>query len=615
MILIFCFNFFYSFHVFILVKQQMESLQQTFILENLNSDSENEKLNKKQKIYNPSEISSRISMILSQAYPTGSDMRAVFYLIDTLFLSNSSKKIREKGLYSLTKNMKDCVKKMEHLPVKSKEGFIYITHFFSSNIQVVIKVPQTSKGIESKVREYFIGIKAINNLRYITPSFVYTLGAFLCPKPSKTDEISCDGSCKNTAFVFYEKILGESVQTLLKNDRLDFTQFLVLLFQLLLGLEVAQREVRFTHFDMHTDNVMVRVGTGDSTSIIQLDMVTYIINQPEFIPVVIDFGASTAYIDGKYIGSYDYISHGMLNFMIPGHDMYKFLVYCARKTENRKLKDSIMSIFKFYGDDDPYRIKENKEKGIESATSTYCRDLTFSRAANRTPLMLIEWLLKEKKYKDILKSKVIVKERKNYIPIQYSKLIKYFEDIFRCTRLNDERDNPDNAVKMVNKCIMSNSSYIMALYGIKILEKYNECLESKKLKSKIDALRGMIVKSKDELIKADMVILKKVFTIETPRQEDLDFCIEKVLKLTIRHHKAKEKESAVKNLNQILLYQDSLIPYLQFYFTILELDQIDILTEWVVKFKSSDIFRFHLKNVSQNEQAIRWGQSLMASIM
>jgi hypothetical protein len=591
----------------------MESLQRTFILENLNSDSENEKLNKKQKKYDLTEISSRINMILNQAYPTGSDMRAVFYLIDTLFLSNSNKKVREKGLYSLTKNMKDCVKKMEYLPVKSKEGFIYITHFFESNIQVIIKVPQTSNGIESKVREYFIGIKAINNLRYITPSFVYTLGAFLCPKPSKTGEISFNDSCKNTAFVFYEKILGDSVQTLLKNDRLNFNQFLVLFFQLLLALEVAQREVRFTHFDLHTDNVMVRVGTGDSTSITQLDMSTYIINQPEFIPVIIDFGATTAYINGKYIGSYDYISHGMLNFMIPGHDMYKFMVYCARKTENRELKDSIIKMFEFYGDDDPYRIFENKENGIETAIKYYCKDLTFSKAANRTPLMLIKWLLK--KYSDKLKSKVIVKKRKNYIPIQCSKLTKDFEDIFSCARLNDGKDNPNNAVKIVNKCIMSKSSYVMPLYGVKILEKYNECLESKKLKSKIDELRDIILKLKDDLINADKLILKKVFTIKTPSQEDLDLCIEDVLKLTIRHLNAKEKETAVKNLETILIYQDTLKPYLQFYFIILELDLIDILSEWVAKFKSSDIFRFHLKNLSQNERAIRWGQSLMASII
>jgi hypothetical protein len=299
--------------------------------------------------------------------------------------------------------------------------------------------------------------------------------------------------------------------------------------------------------------------------------------------------------------------------MIPGHDMYKFLIYCARKTENKELKKSIIKIFDFYGDDDPYRIKDNKDNGIESAIKNYCRDLTFSRAANRTPLMMIEWLLKM--YEDDLQSKVIVKERKNYIPIQYSKLIKYFEDIFRYTRLNDGRDNPNNAVKMVNECITSKSGYTMALYGIKILEKYNECLESKKLKSKIDALRGMILKSKDDLIKADMVILKKVFTIKTPKQDDLDFCIKKVLELTITHNKAEEKESAVKNLEHILIYQDTLQPYLQFYFIILELNSIDIISEWVTKFKSSDIFRFYRKNVSQNERAIRWGQSLMASII
>jgi hypothetical protein len=227
--------------------------------------------------------------------------------------------------------------------------------------------------------------------------------------------------------------------------------------------------------------------------------------------------------------------------------------------------------------------------------------------------MLIEWLLK--KYPQELKSKVIVKKRKSYIPIQCSKIIKEFEDIFSWTRINDGKDNPNDAIKMVNKCIMSKSSYIMAMYGVKILEKYNECLECKKLKAKIDTLRGMILTSKDILINSDMVILKKVFTIQTPKQEDLDLCIEKVLKLTIRHLKPKEKESAVKNLHQILIYQDILKPYLQFYFTILELDSVDILTEWVDKFKSSHIYRFHLKNVLQNERAIRWGQSLMASII
>ena len=56
---------------------------------------------------------------------------------------------------------------MEQLQVKSKEGFIYITDFFSSDIQVVIKIPQNSNSFNSKVREYFIGIRSLNNLRYL----------------------------------------------------------------------------------------------------------------------------------------------------------------------------------------------------------------------------------------------------------------------------------------------------------------------------------------------------------------------------------------------------------------------------------------------------------------
>ena len=234
---------------------------------------------------------------------------------------------------------------MEKIDVKSKEGFIYITDFFTSNIQVIIKIPQNSNNFDSKVREYFIGIKSLNNLRNITPTFVYTLGAFSCPKPSKNGKIS--SANKNTAYVLYEKIPGQSFHTLLKNDQLNFKEWLILFFQLLLGLEIAQRRTRFTHFDMHTDNVMVRTDGLYSYSI-PLDMKTYSINNPKSVPVIIDFGAATTYVDGKYIGSYDYIKHGMLNFMIPGHDMYKFMIYCIRKTINKKLKEELILLFNFY---------------------------------------------------------------------------------------------------------------------------------------------------------------------------------------------------------------------------------------------------------------------------
>ena len=590
----------------------MESVQETFILEKLNNYNTCELLDNKTEIYNLNEISSNLSMILNKESVSGYDMKAVFYLFDVLFLSRSKTKIREKGLYNLSKTIKKCVKKMEQIEVKSKEGLIYITHFFSPDIQVVIKIPQNSNGIESKMREYFIGIESVNRLRYIIPTFVYTLGAFLCHKPSKTGKFKSAKSNKNTAFVLYEKIPGDSVHTLLKNENMNFKEFLILLFQLLLGLEVAQREVRFTHFDLHTENIMVRVKGVDSYSV-PLDMKTYSINNPESIPVVIDFGASTTYIDGKTIGSYDYIKHGMLNFMVPGHDMYKFIVYCARKSVNKELKDNIISLFRFYGSDDPYSIIETRDEGIDKASSMYCKDSTFSGVANYTPLMLMEWIWKE--FSDELSPTISVTDRKHYLSVQYSNIIKDYEDIFTYKKSDSEKSTSDEAIFLVKESLTTIPSYVMSKYNINILKKYNSVLCCKKLEYEIDSLNKLLKNSTGRLINYDMNMLEKVFDIKTPLQKDLDDCLEELFKIKIRYPNALDKQNTVKKLENILLYQDNLNEYMQFYFTILELGLSDKFDSWLKEFTCSSIYLFHVINVTQIERAIRWGQTLMSSII
>ena len=67
---------------------------------------------------------------------------------------------------------------MKKLNVKSSEGIVYISDILSENIQVIIKVPQEDTGFDDLIREYFIGIAALNRLRYFIPNFMYTLGSF-----------------------------------------------------------------------------------------------------------------------------------------------------------------------------------------------------------------------------------------------------------------------------------------------------------------------------------------------------------------------------------------------------------------------------------------------------
>jgi len=582
----------------------MESSQEKFILEQLNSYQVceiTEKYTDRLK-----EVSTTAVLnILNKKFVSGSDMKAVLCFFDTLLLATTkTRNKREKGLYNLTKHINQCITKMDKLPVKSVEGFIYITDILSEDIQVVIKVPRSSHGFNSMVREYFIGINALNKLRYLIPSFVYTLGAFLCPKPTKTGEI-CVGRSKKTAFVLYEKIPGDSVDKLLQSKELSFNQWLLVFIQLLLGLEVAQREVRFTHFDLHAGNVMVRRKDNFSYTV-PLDNTMYYVNDPEIIPVIIDFGMVSAYINDRYVGSYDHANYGMLNFMVPGYDMYKFMVYSASYANDQDVKTQIMNLFRFYGADDPYSIYAKRKNGLYDAASVYCRNASFSPVATYTPLMMVKWLWKE--YRTVLQSSINVSERMQYLPVRYSSTIKQYDGIFNYSAKGRER-----AIAMAEECINIRPSYIITTYNANVLEKYNEGLQSPELESRIRAIK-MHLNESQNLLDVDMAMLEKVFDISIPDQAELTKVVDHILSITIRHANASKKRNAVKDLN-ILVYQEKLIPYLQFYFTILELNLEDKFSDWIQRFRDSDIFVFYLKNINQNERAIRWGQTLLASVI
>ena len=141
----------------------MERSQEAFILKELNSyqlcEIKDKYTDNLKKISTPT-----VSNILNQKFVSGSDMNAVLCLFDTRLLSTTNR--REKGLYNLSKDIQKWIIKTQQLGVKSVEGFVYMTDIFSKDIQVVIKTPQKDDGFNSMIREYFIGIKSINKLRY-----------------------------------------------------------------------------------------------------------------------------------------------------------------------------------------------------------------------------------------------------------------------------------------------------------------------------------------------------------------------------------------------------------------------------------------------------------------
>jgi len=530
-----------------------------------------------------------IGKILTSLNTTGSDMKAILCLFDTLLLSNGDSMVSTK--------IQKWVTNMHKLPINSVEGYVYITDIFSHDAQVVVKAPRYIDGYASLIREYFIGLRALNKLRYTIPTIVYTLGLFKCNSPSSNGKINTEEMCSNssTPFVIYEKIPGDSVKHLLESNEITWETWLICFAQILLSLELAQRECNFTHFDLHTGNVMLR-NDEDVKYTLPLDGTTYTISGTKTLPVIIDFGMSTAEVDGVTVGSHDFPMYGMMPYMVQGYDMYKFLIYSSTNAKYTSLGPKIIDIFRFYWTDDPYKIYTKKLPALNNVTNEYCAKASYSAVATYTPLRLFQWLYTE--YNSILSPYIAIAPRASYIPLQYSSTIQLYDDLF-----HHHQTGRTKAIALAESCVNIIPSYIISHYNIMVLTNYNKSLQSPIIDARIHSLQQALDSSKDIYIALDMARLDKVSKIILPTQKNILKITSKVLKITIKNA-AKFDKKMQQELTDVTKYQKELEVYLQFYYTIKELKQEVVFASWIVTF--NPILKFYMDNVDNVTQALRW---------
>ena len=638
----------------------MEKHQEIFIKASLDT------YNKTHKNTDISVISTKtIRDILTKKYLTAADMKAVSYLFNTLILRGPPKGSNKTGLL-MPDSVKEWLTNMQKISTSSIEGYVYITDIYTDDVKVIIKVPQKpSEGTSSIIREYYIGLMAINKLRYIVPTFVYTLGGFICNdsytirKRVRSPITTLDAkvvikpeSCTQptSPFIITELIPGNSMKNALESKSITFDIWLLLFAQILLGLEVAQREVNFTHFDLHTSNVMIRTDK-DIKYTVPLDNMTYNVQNTNHLPVIIDFGQSTITLDGNTVGSFDFPVYGMMNFMVPGYDIYKFLCSCISNAEDL-LKYQIINLFALYGEDDPYNIVTTLSAGVEIAISEYCSRATFSKVASYTPLMFFKLLYAHPKYYRKLEQNITVKYRHKFIPIQISSTIQQYDTI-----IGYPEEGRRKAIELTEKYAHANDSYTLTAYNINILTNYNKFLKSSKIRENIAMLRSS---NTDNKVEMDLVRLERVFAIVLPSQSMLDKAVRDILdvqlidtillgrdqeieiienkenKENIQENKENkeniqalstlklykdlslnilDKKRTIKELKVTVAYLHKLQPYLQFYYTILELELQSKYSTWLSKFRHSNILDFYQTNIDTNNRAMRWAITLSSSIV
>ena len=543
--------------------------------------------------------------ILENNFNNGQYMNAVLCMFDNLFLSTS--KSKQQGIFHLSVDITKWVKNLKKLDVDSTSGYVYFSDILS-DIKVIIKLPKYSYDYNEMIREYFIGISEINKLRYMVPNFVYTFGSFICP-------IDNDSLCKGNdnsdslPFVVFENIPGENMQKMLQKNKLTFPQYLGMFIQILLALEVSQREISFTHFDFHTANLMCRTIKDSYKYKVPLDNTLYEVTANEYIPVIIDFGLSTVKKDETVIGSYTFPEHGMMNFMLPGVDMFKFLCYSCIFSKGY-IQRQILNLMSFYGKEDPYKFLIGANKAIDLAHDEYAKKGSYSRVTTYTPIEFLNWILEQPEYSDI--SSVYIKkiDRNVYIPLSYSITIQTYDDIFKQSKVGRKK-----AIELVDKCISSNSSYIMSKYYIYMLNGYNKKLLSKKLKIIIQKIKSDIRQTRLHLINTDYKMLMQYKNLSIPNIIKIQDDSKRILNIKINSKKLKtQKKQVLKLIERYfsnILFFTEILPYLQFMYTIKEVNLEKIYVKFLSSFISSPQYKTYIQyNISINKTQ-RWCNCLI----
>ena len=266
----------------------------------------------------------------------------------------------EPGNVASNIRMKRWLHNLHRIGAESVEGFAMRSDFDKADDTFIVKAP---RDINNPVllHEYFVGVNGLNQLRKFVPNFAYIMGGFKCSLPVIDDEKKVVSWCNNMDYpidyVIYENITPGKTLSETINAGCNFTEWLNYYMQILYALKIAHEKTDYTHYDLHTENVIIReVPQGSNGKVFGIPYETekniteYIVAGK--IATIIDYGLSHIKYDGRHFGIADRSSWGVQSDKsFPMHDAYKLLMmsirdmYIADQKESLNMASNILNFF------------------------------------------------------------------------------------------------------------------------------------------------------------------------------------------------------------------------------------------------------------------------------
>lgn len=325
-----------------------------------------------------------VASILDNEYRNETSLRSVKNMFDSILLEYSKNK--EKSIPELNHSIIDVLTSLRIASKKGVNGYALFSDFKNVSDMFVVKTIKDIKFYQEIVMEYFIGTYGLNKLRNLTPNFSYVFGIFECnlfeEKNIDSSKINmkefCNKDINKVYYVLYEKIKGISLRDYISSINSD-TQYKYLLsyiLQILLSLEIAQREIGFVHYDLHTENILLK-------KLDKVETITYKINGKKYfvetdaIATIIDYGMSRIEYKNVCYGipssSLKFLGIDITKFR-RGYDMYKifFFVLYELFMSNKLYYRKFSELSLFFEKIDIYGIVKNRNtEDLQTLNNTF----------------------------------------------------------------------------------------------------------------------------------------------------------------------------------------------------------------------------------------------------
>jgi hypothetical protein len=571
----------------------------------------------------------QIGDILSKQYLSGSDMQMLLCIFKKLTISciKQINNICDDNLF---------LKDSSELGKEGKTNKVLLSKILDGNVNVILKTVKRSdkNGLEYSfddlkkkyfilLKEYELGIRGLNNLRQYTPCFMYTFGCFICDIPSKKTGPTAHKIKQNQGvpYLILEKIEGPTFGSFTHMPEFSFDIFVSIISQLLIALELAQREYQFCHFDLHLQNILIRRKIGAKYTV-NIDEKSYMFTS-DYIPVMIDYDLSLIkFSDTEKLSAkvgYEYI--GISDYFISGRDTLQLLtrilaniihlgtLYNSKK-DAKKIKDiksCLYDILELAFPNTVYNIINDAD--IKIITNEHYQRF-FDDNKNLGPLLITPLEVFKIFYYQVLpkyqsSSKVISVMNRSVFKSASVKTI--FEPYYNMA-LSNKLDIADNLKFKLLQCADGLNSYILSIYVSYIIEE----IKMPRVKDLILFLTTSTTPEQIQIEYDRLTMYKKYlsFDIQTSTKLTLPIILEKFYmyakKIMIAdYNNNKHRRTLAYRMfygkyhkfftSYIQTYYENLTTYVTYYYIISEIyDKIDnnLIRDWCHDFQNSKEFSY-----------------------